>query len=39
VPRRELHDTLARLLGLLRERRPLAPVVPLPVAQGGAPAT
>jgi acetyl-CoA carboxylase carboxyl transferase subunit beta len=38
VPRRELHDTLARLLSLLRDRRPPATVVPLPLPAGGAPA-
>ncbi|HVH74547.1 MAG TPA: acetyl-CoA carboxylase, carboxyltransferase subunit beta [Stellaceae bacterium] len=38
VPRRELHDTLARLLSLLRDRRPPAAVVPLPLPGGGAPA-
>ena len=36
VPRRELHDTLARLLGLLREPHPPATIVPLPVVAGGA---
>jgi acetyl-CoA carboxylase carboxyl transferase subunit beta len=39
VPRRDLHDTLARLLGLLRERHPSATVVPLVAAAGAAPAT
>ena len=38
VPRRELHDTLARLLSLLRDRRPPAAIVPLPLPAGGAPA-
>ena len=38
VPRRELHDTLARLLSLLRDRRPPAAVVTLPLPGGGAPA-
>ena len=35
VPRRELHATLGRLLGLLRDRLPAAPVVALPVIGGG----
>ena len=38
VPRHELHATLARLLGLLRERRAPAAVVPLAAVRGGTPA-
>ncbi len=35
VPRAELRDTIVRILSLLMNRQPPAPVVPLPAAQAG----
>ncbi|KZD12235.1 acetyl-CoA carboxylase, carboxyltransferase subunit beta [Oceanibaculum pacificum] len=37
VPRKEMRDTLARILGLLRDRKPTARIVPLPRKEADAP--